>query len=132
MVFESEQALMSSLGLPPLELHVADNGPRLRLLSALFDRLDDEARNKHSDDATFLRNVDQLTGTQPAWQKTCIVDERVCKFKICHYAAEVEYDAKGFSLKNNDTLHSDLLAVMDASVHITALIGGSHTSKSCA
>lgn len=56
-VFDAETALLTSLGLPEIEVQVADNGPRLRLLTTLFARLDDEAKNKHADDVTFLRNV---------------------------------------------------------------------------
>ena len=43
MVFEGEKALMVREGLDELQLHVTDNGPRLRLLITLLHRLDDQA-----------------------------------------------------------------------------------------
>ena len=43
MVFEGEKALMVREGLDELQLHVTDNGPRLRLLLTLLLRLDDQA-----------------------------------------------------------------------------------------
>ena len=77
MVFDAESALMASLGLPHLEVHVADNGPRLRLLTTLFARLDDQAKNKQSDDATFLRNVRTVATEKSEWQGVCQVGGRV-------------------------------------------------------
>ncbi|KAL3894134.1 MAG: hypothetical protein SGPRY_013890, partial [Prymnesium sp.] len=163
-VFDAETALLTSLGLPEIEVQVADNGPRLRLLTTLFARLDDEAKNKHADDVTFLRNVGSvaeekcvlshplaplITNTKAQSRNesqpppsafnnrkdkpsNCPnpMDDRGATFTISHYAGSVVYNAGGFSAKNNDSLHADLIYLISQCYALQSLGGRTVDAKS--
>ena len=89
-------------------------GPRLRLLSAVFARLDDQAKKKKADDGAFLGNVAEVVkGNQREWGAYCAVDDRDGLFTISHYAGKVAYAVDGFTAKNDDNFSSsDLLSLV--------------------
>ncbi|KAL1525744.1 hypothetical protein AB1Y20_020588 [Prymnesium parvum] len=129
MVFDAETALMASLGLPDIAVHVADNGPRLRLLATLFARLDDQAKNKQADDSTFLRNITAVAAEKSEWADVCRVDDRGGTFLIMHYAGDVTYNSVGFAAKNNDSLHADLISLISECSALKSLGGRAVDAK---
>ena len=103
-----------SEGLGDFAIKFADSGPRLRLLSAVFARLDDQAKKKKADDGAFLGNVAEVVkGNQREWGAYCAVDDRDGLFTISHYAGKVAYAVDGFTAKNDDNFSSsDLLSLV--------------------
>eukprot|EP00741_Cyanophora_paradoxa_P014639 tig00020816_g14119.t1 len=124
-VFKQEADVYAREGLAVRRAEFADNADALTLVDkrpgGVFALLDEECRLPGGSDralagkiharlASHARLLAPPPGARGAPSRT--KDEA---FVVRHYAADVTYEAAGFLEKNNDSLHSDLLALASSS-----------------
>lgn len=66
--------------------------------------------NRKPDDAALLNNFNNThNGKNPAYQKSKFGND---SFTVQHFAGTVSYIIDGFIMKNNDSLHDDMVMVL--------------------
>eukprot|EP00461_Guttulinopsis_vulgaris_P000990 UN00990 len=111
LTIKNEQEEYTKEGLPWTNIPYFDNKPLCDLIEGrpgVLSVLDDTcATNK--DERAFVMSLGQMFSK---------VERLQCgqmDFTIQHYAGSVRYDATGFTVKNKDTLFSDLVIILQSS-----------------
>ncbi|CAK4154436.1 unnamed protein product [Aphanomyces euteiches] len=116
-VFVYEQEVYVEEGIDWSKLSFQDNIPCLELIEkkplGILILLDEQALlGKRGSDDNFIQKLHQTHDKHPNFIKPRFGKE---EFIIKHYAGQVAYKVAGFLDKNNDSLHNDLLDLMNSS-----------------
>ncbi|RLN91499.1 hypothetical protein BBJ28_00021197 [Nothophytophthora sp. Chile5] len=124
-VFVYEQEVYVEEGIDFSRLEFKDNGPCLDLIDkkplGILPLLDEQAMlGRRASDENFIQKLHQThvpkgkvpEGTAIYYSKPRFSND---EFVIHHYAGEVTYNVTGFLEKNDDSLHNDLISLMDSS-----------------
>lgn len=124
-VFVYEQDVYVEEGIDFSRLEFKDNGPCLDLIDkkplGILPLLDEQAMlGRRASDENFIKKLHQThipqgkipEGTEIYYSKPRFAND---EFIIHHYAGQVTYNVTGFLEKNDDSLHSDLVSLMDSS-----------------
>lgn len=124
-VFVYEQEVYVEEGIDFSRLEFKDNGPCLDLIDkkplGILPLLDEQAMlGRRASDENFIQKLHQThvkqgkvpEGTTVYYSKPRFANDQ---FTIHHYAGEVTYLVTGFLEKNDDSLHNDLISLMDSS-----------------
>lgn len=124
-VFVYEQEVYVEEGIDFSRLEFQDNGPCLDLIDkkplGILPLLDEQAMlGRRASDENFIQKLNQThlpqgklpEGAIQYYSKPRFAQDQ---FTINHYAGEVTYHVTGFLEKNDDSLHNDLISLMDAS-----------------
>jgi myosin-5 len=124
-VFVYEQEVYVEEGIDFSRLEFKDNGPCLDLIDkkplGILPLLDEQAMlGRRASDENFIKKLHQThipqgkvpDGTEIYYSKPRFANDQ---FTIHHYAGQVTYNVTGFLEKNDDSLHSDLVSLMDSS-----------------
>ncbi|GAB9463762.1 Myosin-like protein [Globisporangium polare] len=127
-VFKSIQVEYEEEGIPWTRIEFADNANVLALIEGRFgvlSLLNEECmRPKGSDDA-FANKLKAHYNDNDRFESPRFARDA---FVIKHYAGPVQYDTKGFLLKNTDALQNDLIALIrkSQSTFVKALFPEEH------
>ncbi|KAF4324271.1 hypothetical protein BBO99_00000915 [Phytophthora kernoviae] len=124
-VFVYEQEVYVEEGIDFSRLEFTDNGPCLDLIDkkplGILPLLDEQGMlGRRASDENFIQKLHQThvpkgkvpEGTIIYYSKPRFATD---EFVIHHYAGEVTYNVNGFLEKNDDSLHNDLISLMDSS-----------------
>ncbi|KAL4136997.1 hypothetical protein PRIC2_000524 [Phytophthora ramorum] len=124
-VFVYEQEVYVEEGIDFSRLEFKDNGPCLDLIDkkplGILPLLDEQGMlGRRASDENFIQKLHQThlskgkvpEGTTIYYSKPRFATD---EFVIHHYAGEVTYNVVGFLEKNDDSLHNDLISLMDSS-----------------
>lgn len=124
-VFVYEQEVYVEEGIDFSRLEFQDNGPCLDLIDkkplGILPLLDEQAMlGRRASDENFIQKLNQThlpqgkpkEGVIQYYSKPRFAQDQ---FTINHYAGEVTYNVAGFLEKNDDSLHNDLISLMDSS-----------------
>ncbi|KAG6590699.1 myosin-like protein [Phytophthora cinnamomi] len=124
-VFVYEQEVYVEEGIDFSRLEFKDNGPCLDLIDkkplGILPLLDEQGMlGRRASDENFIQKLHQThlpkgkvpEGTTVYYSKPRFATD---EFVINHYAGEVTYNVVGFLEKNDDSLHNDLISLMDSS-----------------
>ncbi|KAG7390369.1 hypothetical protein PHYPSEUDO_008197 [Phytophthora pseudosyringae] len=124
-VFVYEQEVYVEEGIDFSRLEFKDNGPCLDLIDkkplGILPLLDEQGMlGRRASDENFIQKLHQThlakgkvpEGTTIYYSKPRFATD---EFVIHHYAGEVTYNVNGFLEKNDDSLHNDLISLMDSS-----------------
>lgn len=124
-VFVYEQDVYLEEGIDFSRLEFKDNGPCLDLIDkkplGILPLLDEQGMlGRRASDANFLQKLNQThlpQGRVPEGVTQYYSTPRFSQdqFTIQHYAGDVTYTVTGFLEKNDDSLHNDLISLMDSS-----------------
>ncbi|CAH0477798.1 unnamed protein product [Peronospora belbahrii] len=124
-VFVYEQEVYVEEGIDFSRLEFKDNGPCLDLIDkkplGILPLLDEQGMlGRRASDENFIQKLHQTHLPKgKVSEETAIYYSKprfaTDKFVIHHYAGEVTYDVNGFLEKNDDSLHNDLISLMDSS-----------------
>jgi myosin heavy subunit len=122
-IFKMEQSLYKQEGIVIPGTAFVDNQPTLDLLelkvSGIFSMTDEEINVPKGSDSGLLAKIYQRhgDGKHPnlVRPKAKDVIDHLKNFGILHYAGVVFYNADNFLEKNKDTLHSDIIEVLQCS-----------------
>ncbi|CAI5704463.1 unnamed protein product [Peronospora effusa] len=124
-VFVYEQEVYVEEGIDFSRLEFKDNGPCLDLIDkkpmGILPLLDEQGMlGRRASDENFIQKLHQThlpkgkvpEGTTVYYSKPRFATD---EFVINHYAGDVTYNVNGFLEKNDDSLHNDLISLMDSS-----------------
>ncbi|GMF09243.1 unnamed protein product [Phytophthora lilii] len=124
-VFVYEQEVYVEEGIDFSRLEFKDNGPCLDLIDkkplGILPLLDEQGMlGRRASDENFIQKLHQThlpkgkvpEGTTIYYSKPRFATD---EFVVHHYAGEVTYNVVGFLEKNDDSLHNDLISLMDSS-----------------
>ncbi|CAI5730535.1 unnamed protein product [Hyaloperonospora brassicae] len=124
-VFVYEQEVYVEEGIDFSRLEFKDNGPCLDLIDkkplGILPLLDEQGMlGRRASDENFIQKLHQthlpkskVSGdTAVYYSKPRFATD---EFVVHHYAGEVTYNVTGFLEKNDDSLHNDLISLMDSS-----------------
>lgn len=124
-VFVYEQEVYVEEGIDFSRLEFKDNGPCLDLIDkkplGILPLLDEQGMlGRRASDENFIQKLHQThlpkgkvpEGTTIYYSKPRFATD---EFVVHHYAGEVTYNVNGFLEKNDDSLHNDLISLMDSS-----------------
>lgn len=122
-IFKMEQSLYKAEGIVIPGTAFVDNQPTLDLLemkvTGIFSMADEEINVPKGSDHGLLAKIYQRhgDGKHPnlARPKAKDVIDHLNNFGIIHYAGVVYYNSENFLEKNKDTLHSDIIEVLQQS-----------------
>ncbi|KAE9048529.1 Myosin-8 [Phytophthora rubi] len=124
-VFVYEQEVYVEEGIDFSRLEFKDNGPCLDLIDkkplGILPLLDEQGMlGRRASDENFIQKLHQThlpKGKVPEGATIYYSKPRFAtdEFVIHHYAGEVTYNVVGFLEKNDDSLHNDLISLMDSS-----------------
>ncbi|KAL8015194.1 putative Axin interactor dorsalization-associated protein [Plasmopara halstedii] len=124
-VFVYEQEVYNEEGIDFSRLEFKDNGPCLDLIDkkplGILPLLDEQGMlGRRASDENFIQKLHQThlaKGKIPEGSTVYYSKPRFAtdEFVINHYAGEVTYNVNGFLEKNDDSLHNDLISLMDNS-----------------
>ncbi|KUF99223.1 hypothetical protein AM588_10011287 [Phytophthora nicotianae] len=124
-VFVYEQEVYVEEGIDFSRLEFKDNGPCLDLIDkkplGILPLLDEQGMlGRRASDENFIQKLHQThlpKGKVPEGSTIYYSKPRFAtdEFVIHHYAGEVTYNVNGFLEKNDDSLHNDLISLMDSS-----------------
>ncbi|EQC38890.1 hypothetical protein SDRG_03848 [Saprolegnia diclina VS20] len=116
-VFVYEQEVYVEEGIDWSKLSFQDNIPCLELIEkkplGILILLDEQAMlGRRGSDEKFIQKLHQTHEKHPNYIKPRFGNEQ---FILKHYAGQVTYNVAGFLDKNNDSLHNDLIELMNSS-----------------
>ncbi|OQR90458.1 myosin-like protein [Achlya hypogyna] len=116
-VFVYEQEVYVEEGIDWSKLSFQDNIPCLELIEkkplGILILLDEQAMlGQRGSDDKFIQKLHQTHEKHPNYIKPRFGNEQ---FILKHYAGQVTYTVAGFLDKNNDSLHNDLIELMNSS-----------------
>ncbi|KAI9922395.1 hypothetical protein PsorP6_002691 [Peronosclerospora sorghi] len=124
-VFVYEQEVYVEEGIDFSRLEFKDNGPCLDLIDkkplGILPLLDEQGMlGRRASDENYIQKLHQThlpKGKIPEDVTVYYSKPRFAadEFVIHHYAGEVTYNVTGFLEKNDDSLHNDLISLMDSS-----------------
>eukprot|EP00304_Pavlova_gyrans_P013385 CAMPEP_0206035414 /NCGR_PEP_ID=MMETSP1466-20131121/2060_1 /ASSEMBLY_ACC=CAM_ASM_001126 /TAXON_ID=44452 /ORGANISM="Pavlova gyrans, Strain CCMP608" /LENGTH=768 /DNA_ID=CAMNT_0053409793 /DNA_START=40 /DNA_END=2343 /DNA_ORIENTATION=+ len=124
-VFAQQQAEYEAEGVPWQRVDFADNAAVLSLIedkrAGLLTLLDEECMLGQGTISGFFTKLQTAQGKSAHFSVPRIARDTLA-FTIEHYAGKVTYGLEGFLEKNNDTLHPDLVQLMQGSS--SALLNG--------